>query len=57
MDDEPTHNELCKREQLFFLSGILGEMDLTEHQESAILASEIVLAADKSFRTGEMVLL
>jgi hypothetical protein len=57
LDDEPTHNELCKREQLFFLSGILGEMDLTEHQESAILASEIVLAADKSFRTGEMVLL
>lgn len=43
------------REQLFFLDGILGRTDLTEHQDSAIRASEIVLAPDKSFRSGEMI--
>ena len=55
LDDEPDHNELCRREQLFFLDGILGRTDLTEHRDSAIRASEIVLAADKSFRSGEMI--
>jgi len=40
---------------LFFLDGILGKTNLTEHQDSAIRASEIVLAADHSFRSGEMV--
>ena len=55
LDDEPDHDELCKREQQFFLNGILGRTNLTEHQDSAIRASEIVLAADHSFRTGEMV--
>ena len=55
LDDEPDHDELCRREQLFFLNGITGKADLTEHQDSAIRASEIVLAADQSYRTGEMV--
>jgi len=55
LDDEPDHDELCRWEQLFFLDGILGKTDLTEHQDSAIRASEIVLAADHSFRSGEMV--
>ena len=55
LDDEPDHDELCRREQLFFLDGITGKADLTEHQNSAIRASEIVLAADHSFRTGQMI--
>jgi len=55
LEDEPDHDELCRREQLFFLQGILGKSDLTEHQESAIRASEIVLAADESYRSGEMI--
>jgi predicted dehydrogenase len=55
LDDEPDHDELCRREQLFFLDGILGNADLTEHQNSAIRASEIVLAADQSFRNGETI--
>ena len=55
LDDEPDHDELCRREQLFFLDGITGKADLTEHQNSAIRASEIVLAADHSFRSGQMV--
>jgi predicted dehydrogenase len=57
LEDEPDHDELCRREQLFFLQGILGKSDLTEHQDSAIRASEIVLAADESYRSGEMILL
>ena len=55
LDDEPNHNELCRREQDFFLQAIQGEIDLTEHQESAIRATEVVLAADQSFRKGETV--
>ena len=55
LDDEPDHDELCRREQLFFLDGITGKANLTEHQNSAIRASEIVLAADHSFRTGQMI--
>ena len=55
LDDEPDHDELCRREQLFFLDGILGRQKLDEHQESAIRASEIVLAADDSFRSGQMI--
>ena len=55
LEDEPDHDELCRREQLFFLQGILGQTDLTEHQDSAIRASEIVLAADESYRSGEMI--
>lgn len=55
LEDEPDHDELCRREQLFFLQGILGKSDLTEHQDSAIRASEIVLAADQSYRSGEMI--
>ena len=57
LDDEPDHDELCKREQQFFLNGILGRTNLTEHQDSAIRASEIVLAADHSlphWRNGEL---
>ena len=55
LEDEPDHDELCRREQLFFLQGILGKSDLTEHQDSAVRASEIVLAADESYRSGEMI--
>ena len=53
LEDEPDHEELCRREQLVFLDGITGKADLTEHQNSAIRASEIVLAADESFRSGK----
>ena len=57
LEDEPDHDELCRREQLFFLDGVLGKADLTEHQDSAIRASEIVLAADNSFRKGQTIAL
>jgi predicted dehydrogenase len=54
-EDEPDHQELCEREQLLFLKAIRGEIDLAEHHEAAINSLGIVLAADESVRTGEVV--
>jgi hypothetical protein len=55
--DEPDHDELCKREQLFLLNAIQNDVDLSDHMEDAISSMKIVAAADHSFRTGEMVTL
>lgn len=48
--DEPDHNELCKREQQYFLRTIKENLDLTDHLEDAINSLRIVLAADLSVR-------
>ena len=53
--DEPDHDELCRREQVFFLQAIRGEVDLSSHWQSAIDSLRIVLAADQSFREGRTV--
>ena len=53
--DEPTHDELCRREQDVFLRAIREDGDLTEHWQSAIDSLRIVLAADQSFREGRTV--
>ena len=53
--DEPDHDELCKREQDFFLKAIRGEVELTEHLNDALNSMRIVAAADKSFKTGRMI--
>ena len=55
LTDEPDHDELCRREQQYFLEAIQGKQDLTELQDSAIRATEIVLACDESYRTGDMI--
>jgi len=52
LSDEPDHNELCKREQQYFLTSIVENMDLTDHMNDAINSLKIVLAADESFKTG-----
>jgi predicted dehydrogenase len=57
LTDEPDHNELCKREQLFFLKSIREDMDLTSHWNDAVNSMRIVLAADESIRTGHTVML
>jgi predicted dehydrogenase len=54
-EEEPGHQELCEREQRLFLAAIRGEADLTRHLEDAISSLRIVLAADESVRTGEVV--
>lgn len=55
MDDEPGHQELCNREQLLFLDAIRHDRNMDQHVEDAINSLRIVLAADHSVRTGEVV--
>ncbi len=57
LKDEPDHNELCKREQLFFLKSIREDLDLTDHWKDAANSLRIVLAADESIRTGQTIML
>lgn len=53
--DEPDHQELCNREQEYFLKAIKDDLDLTDHLQDALNSMQIVLAADESFRTGQVV--
>ncbi len=55
MDDEPGHQDLCYREQDMFLDAILNDRNLDEHVNDAVNSLRIVLAADESVRTGEVV--
>jgi predicted dehydrogenase len=57
VDDEPGHDELCRREQQMFLDAIQGRLDLESHWTAAIDSLRIVLAADQSFREGRTVAL
>ncbi|MCP4384305.1 MAG: oxidoreductase, partial [Hyphomicrobiales bacterium] len=53
--DEPSHDDLCEREQRFLLSAIDEDVDLADHMNDAIKSLAIVLAADESIRTGKVV--
>jgi len=53
--DEPTHDELCRREQENFLRAIREKTDLSAHWQSALDSLRIVLAADQSFREGRTI--
>ncbi|MDE2384895.1 MAG: Gfo/Idh/MocA family oxidoreductase [Alphaproteobacteria bacterium] len=55
MADEPGHQELCNREQAMFLDAIVNDRNLDAHVEDAIRSLQIVLAADQSVRSGEVV--
>jgi len=55
MSDEPGHQELCDREQAFFLKAIKRDFDLTDHINDAINSLKIVLAADESLRKGRTI--
>jgi predicted dehydrogenase len=55
--DEPSHDDLCEREQRFLLQAIDEDLDLAEHMADAVKSLRIVLAADESVRTGEVVTL
>ena len=57
MDDEPGHQELCNREQELFLDAIRHDRNMSGHVEDAINSLRIVLAADESVRTGQVVAL
>lgn len=55
LDDEPSHDDLCRREQELFLRAIRGDLDLEPHWRSAIDSLRIVLAADQSFQEGRTI--
>jgi predicted dehydrogenase len=55
VEDEPGHDELCRREQQVFLRAIREEMGLEAHWQSAVDSLRIVLAADQSMREGRIV--
>jgi predicted dehydrogenase len=57
LSDEPDHNELCKREQLYLLKTIQEDLDLTAHWHDAVNSLRIVLAADEAIKTGQTVAL
>lgn len=52
MQDEPDHQELCNREQRYFLRAIYDNLDLTDHLQDAVNSLEIAFACDESVRTG-----
>lgn len=47
-EDEPTHQDLCDREQAAFLRAIHEDIDLSDDMDAAISSLEIVLAAETS---------
>jgi predicted dehydrogenase len=55
MDDEPDHQELCDREQEFFLDAIQNDVDLSESMDAAVNSLRIVLAAEESIETEQAV--
>ena len=55
MDDEPGHDDLCAREQSYLLRAIVEDLDLTDHMNDAVNSLRIVLAADESIRTKQVV--
>jgi predicted dehydrogenase len=56
-EDEPDHQGLCDREQAYLLRAIQQDVDLSAHMSDAVNSLRIVLAADESFRTGQVVTL
>ncbi len=55
LTDEPDHQGLCDREQLFFLKAIHEDLDLTDPTEDAINSLRIAFACDESVKTGDVV--
>lgn len=55
LEDEPDHQELCNREQRFFLKAIREDIDLTSPTEDAINSLRIAFACDESVKTGKIV--
>jgi predicted dehydrogenase len=55
LKDEPDHQELCRREQAFFLKSIREDLDLKDAAQDAIASLRIALACDESVRTGRII--
>ena len=57
LKDEPDHQELCNREQRYFLKAISENVDLTDHVLDAVNSLRIAFACDESVKTGKVVML
>lgn len=57
LEDEPDHQELCNREQRFFLKAIKEDLDLSKATTDAVNSLKIAFACDESVRSGQVVLL
>ena len=55
LEDEPGHQELCDREQLYFLKAIRENLDLTDHIEDAVNSLRIAFACDESVHSGKVI--
>ncbi len=55
MTDEPDHDALCEREQRYLLKAIDEDIDLSGHMSDGVKSLRIVMAADESVRTGDVV--
>lgn len=55
LTDEPDHQELCNREQAFFLKAIAEDLDLEKSMQDAVNSLRIAIACDESVKTGEIV--
>lgn len=57
LEDEPGHQELCDREQLYFQKAILENIDLSDHIQDAVNSLRIAFACDESVHSGKVVIL
>jgi hypothetical protein len=55
MSDEPSHDDLCEREQRYLLKAIREDIDLGDHMNDAVSSLEIVVAADRSIHEKRIV--
>ncbi|MBN1835811.1 MAG: Gfo/Idh/MocA family oxidoreductase [Spirochaetales bacterium] len=55
IEDEPDHDELCKREQEVLYRAITEDIDLSDHLEDAVNSLKICFAAVESYKTGQAV--
>ena len=55
LEDEPDHQELCNREQAYFLKAINENLDLTAHGDDAVNSLRIAFACDESVKTGNVI--
>jgi predicted dehydrogenase len=55
IEDEPDHDELCRREQEHLLRAIRENIDLTDHVNDAVNGLRICFAAVDSYETGKAV--
>ena len=55
LEDEPDHQELCNRQQMYFLKSIIEDTGLDDHAEDAINSLRIAFACDESVRTGKVI--